>query len=947
MKGKITRTLSILLAVVLVTGAIQTSFAWWSGKVSADGFMTGAGIEGDPYIITTAEQFNEIRDNNLAGYYQLGSDIDLSGFANWEPFPNFAGTLDGNGYVISGLTINRAGEDYVGLFSLLEDNGELINIRLENVDVIGKDMVGALVGESWGNISNSYVSGGIVTGVLHTGGLIGYMNDGSLKYSYSYVAVFGDSNVGGLVGTKFYHQIEFCYSLGNVMGNTNVGGLVGLNDYSVTQSYAAGLVSGSSNTGGLVGKGDYGMYSRSYYDKETTGQNDTGKGDGMTTAELQSQSTLSFYYWDFDTVWFVRDGEYPKLRALEPAYALTFNGNNSESGTTPGDGPQPGGAPVVLPGNTGEFKRDGYMFTGWNTRADGKGVKYIEGDTFTMFDADTVLYANWIDAMSGSGTEADPYIVMTAEQLDAIRLQKKAFYKQGADIDLAPYTSNWNPIGASGTFRNFEGGFDGGGYVITGLQVNASTRNAGLFGSITTNSKISNVRLPNVNVSGTSHVGGLVGNSYKGIITDSYVTGRVTGTGDYVGGLVGKIEHGGIERSYASGMVSGASYVGGLLGDSDGYSPDLPRVADSYARVNVTGTGNYVGGVVGRNKGNVNRVYAVGSLTASGSYVGGVLGSNQYGIGNSYYDKDVTGRVVGVGEAKTTAQMKTEANYSDWDFATVWSIQEGSDYPQLRMFASAPTFTVTYVAADSTSGTAPIDNVSYPEGSEVTVADNTGNLARNGDVFVGWNTAQNGSGTAYAPGDKLVMGAAAVVLHAQWAPAPSYTIAALADQTLAGLTEGYVSGMQETRTITVTKTGTGDLNQLTASLVGADASAFEITVPAATSLNSGMPSTTFTIKAKDQLAAGTYTANVTVSADHMTDVSFTVTQTVQAAQTTVKGDANGDGIVSPADALMITQHLNGKRILTPEQIAVLDMNGDGILDNQDVKLIMDIYLGGQ
>jgi hypothetical protein len=108
----------------------------------------------------------------------------------------------------------------------------------------------------------------------------------------------------------------------------------------------------------------------------------------------------------------------------------------------------------------------------------------------------------------------------------------------------------------------------------------------------------------------------------------------------------------------------------------------------------------------------------------------------------------------------------------------------------------------------------------------------------------------------------------------------TYTIAPIGDQTLAGLTAGYTSGAQETKPLTITKTGTGDLTNLAVALDGTNAGDFIVTQPAVTTLNSDTTSTTFTVKARDGLTAGTYTATVTISADNMTPVNFTVTQRV-------------------------------------------------------------------
>ncbi|MCL6605397.1 MAG: S-layer homology domain-containing protein [Paenibacillus sp.] len=107
----------------------------------------------------------------------------------------------------------------------------------------------------------------------------------------------------------------------------------------------------------------------------------------------------------------------------------------------------------------------------------------------------------------------------------------------------------------------------------------------------------------------------------------------------------------------------------------------------------------------------------------------------------------------------------------------------------------------------------------------------------------------------------------------------TYTVATITDQTTSALIQGYASGTQETKSINITNTGTGDLTNLSVELSGTNADDFVISQPASP-LNSGSPAANFTVKVKDGLAAGTYTATVTISADHMTDQMFTVTQVV-------------------------------------------------------------------
>ncbi|MNI13877.1 Endo-1,4-beta-xylanase A precursor [compost metagenome] len=106
----------------------------------------------------------------------------------------------------------------------------------------------------------------------------------------------------------------------------------------------------------------------------------------------------------------------------------------------------------------------------------------------------------------------------------------------------------------------------------------------------------------------------------------------------------------------------------------------------------------------------------------------------------------------------------------------------------------------------------------------------------------------------------------------------SYKIASITVQSLTDLIQGYDSGTQETRPVSITNTGTGDLINLSVTLIGTNANNFVTTQPSS-NLTSGNAAS-FDIHAKDDLPAGTYTATVTIAADHMTPVTFTVTQSV-------------------------------------------------------------------
>lgn len=103
---------------------------------------------------------------------------------------------------------------------------------------------------------------------------------------------------------------------------------------------------------------------------------------------------------------------------------------------------------------------------------------------------------------------------------------------------------------------------------------------------------------------------------------------------------------------------------------------------------------------------------------------------------------------------------------------TSWS----SDITIDNVTITQPGFSVIYNGNGSDGGTPPVDSTLYPTSASVTVLGNSGNLTKTANVFNGWNTAANGSGTSYGPGASFNMGSSNVTLYAQWTPVPTYTV---------------------------------------------------------------------------------------------------------------------------------------------------------------------------
>ncbi|MEI3548752.1 MAG: hypothetical protein V8Q09_10735 [Adlercreutzia sp.] len=124
------------------------------------------------------------------------------------------------------------------------------------------------------------------------------------------------------------------------------------------------------------------------------------------------------------------------------------------------------------------------------------------------------------DDLAGSGTETDPFLVGSVEDLELLRGimndNPGVHVKMTSDISVG----EWEPFYPSSGYitEAFSGVFDGCGHSITNLSVNRTTTNVGFFGGI------NGATIKNLHVSGTvsstkAYVGGIVGKVQQGSLT--------------------------------------------------------------------------------------------------------------------------------------------------------------------------------------------------------------------------------------------------------------------------------------------------------------------------------------------------------------------------------------------------------------------------------------------
>jgi len=302
--------------------------------------------------IRTWYDLDAIRDN-LGGNYTLMNDLDsttegyeelASETANegkgWQPIGafidqmvghgvlGFMGTLDGQGYEIRDLSINRPNQSYIGLFLGVGQEGVIKDIGLVNATLTGNVGVGALSGWNHGTVSNSYSMGNVTGHDQLVGGLVGLNSRGTISNSYATGSVTGQSGVGGLVGFNSRGTVSNSYATGSVTGQSGVGGLTGVNEGIVNNSYSIVSVAGSEYVGGLVGLKDggdvsnsyaagsvagfeyvgglmgynYGLWGNSFWDTKTSGQATSDGGAGKGTLRMKNITTFSGSGWDIVAV---------------------------------------------------------------------------------------------------------------------------------------------------------------------------------------------------------------------------------------------------------------------------------------------------------------------------------------------------------------------------------------------------------------------------------------------------------------------------------------------------------------------------------------------------------------------------------------------------------------------------------------------------------------------
>ncbi len=741
MKNKMFR--SLFVVSLLITGMFVGLIGFddeFVGEVSA--FAGGDGSPGNPFKISNVTHLQNM-SANLSAHYILINDIDASNTTTWNwngtiyngfnPIANdidsgadgfqgnnFSGSLDGQGYNITGLFINRSSEDYVGLFGRINSSAVIKNVNLVNFSVYGDEEVagligyndggtvtncsadgntnvpgiyndygyniGGMIGHNTGTVKDCYVYGNVNGTADDTGGLIGY-NEGIVINCTSYANATGDIEGGGdkgsLIGFNGGGTVINCTAYGYAFGYYDIGGLIGLNWLgTIINCTSYGNVTGGLQFGGLIG--------------DSYGDVTNCKAYGnIIPSGIGSE-------WSVGGLIGSNDG---------PVTNCTAYGNTKSNQMVGGLIGNNGGVVTncTVYGNTTGTYGDCWAvggLIGYNDWVVTNCTAFGNVNGTGIFSEDVGGLIGWNED-DGMVTDCSAYGNTTGNNNTGGLMG----YNEGGGTNCTSYGNTTGNINVGGLIGNNSeivinctsyGDTTGNWYVggVTGYNT-GTVKNCTAYGN--TSSKNSD------------YIGGLIGYN-NGTVTNSSAYGNTTGD-VAIGGLIGlNLNTGTVINCTAYGNVIGLSQVGGLFGNNSG------TVNKCGSTGNATGTGDYVGGLIGNNSGTVtncfshsnatgddnvggligNNVggtvtncYSIGYVTGN-SNIGGLIGSSSGTVTGCFWDNETSGQTTSAGglgvQGKNTTEMIMEITFTSegWDFVDVWGIDNGELYPFFMFWYNPP-----------------------------------------------------------------------------------------------------------------------------------------------------------------------------------------------------------------------------------------------------------------
>ena len=703
------------------------------------------------------------------GYGKMGGIIGEGGWNtilencnNSGSFSATSGSSDENGFIVGGIG---------GDCDKIEINN-CHNSKSISLSNVYNANLGGIIGEGDGEITNCYNNVALSVSAdvsANVGGILGDQSssDTIIKYCYNTstltaTASSSSASSGGIVGCAWGSTIYNCYNEGSLSSTSYTtssscgayaGGLIGYDwaDTSIIMnSYNIGSVKSSASSqkdysGGLIGQGEI-IAINSYNSAKVTASDYGGGICGYANSDSQIINCFSVVSSSNTPTGTNKGG----ILGYKKTSSNVFVENCYYSyGTNNGYGTANSSLSSKLTNETNFNTLTWTNLYPWD-------FQYVwQFNTSSTTEPLTLRTGNiTISELQGEGTEANPYLVKTQEDLDTISKlvvnnvsnMTNAYFRQENTIN---YTgTSWMPIG--NLMSPFKGNYDGQNYSINFTQnLSFNIQYIGVFG-YANGAKINNL---GVNWNGSIDIG----------YSDNLYLGGIAGSGSST--ITNCSNNGAINVTINKDMSEYSVYVGGINGSSANITN-----SKNDGDINVSTASNYsvknayVAGIGG----NVKNSYNTGNVTANGkfvAYVSGIAYSSQYNYNSGCYNTGTITAISTTDSAYAGGIFLISTSYTafknDNNFGKVIANGVNDSYAggitaeiicdPFSSGTSSESYNTGTIQCSSSSGTAYAGGIvgrihpygGYPSASLVTLTNcyNTG--AVNGDVVGGIVGANN------------------------------------------------------------------------------------------------------------------------------------------------------------------------------------------------------------
>ena len=342
---------------------------------------------------------------------------------------------------------------------------------------------------------------------------------------------------------------------------------------------------------------------------------------------------------------------------------------------------------------------EGYSFEGWyigDTKVCSTAEYSFEIDTDVNLSVKFIKGDSMVQ-LSGSGTEADPYLISTRDHFAQISKDMSAHYKVTQDINFG--NASWMPIAGA-----FNGYIDGDGHRLSNIRISKSAAssidtdvNLGLFEVIGSGGYIYNLHFKDCQITYGEQHGGK-GNISAGILcgvnygtidncTFAVINVSVERAGSNIGAICGASTSRMENCVLVSLHILGCGNVGGMAGYLSSSATVVSCVVgssidgNSYIELDATSRGGNAGGIVGLADGCTIRSsqtnYTDFKLTGNGANNPTDSGNPTMGIISGY---QLAGKLINIQNTAASITKTKDSTYSSCFFAISWGISGRFDY---------------------------------------------------------------------------------------------------------------------------------------------------------------------------------------------------------------------------------------------------------------------------